>query len=272
MTFGGSVAGEPPKMVSVEAVPSTPQVADLVAKSTAVCFFQQMRALTKQEIETRKKYAREGAGIINLREMNELQQELRFDDEEVVRLVVELKHEGRGPLECNSHLVQKTALCFGLKHSEWPLLEGLDDAKAERLCAKPEMGQAVELVRTAGDLEKAEFWDAAPQAILNLSYLVDDALIIARSAEACIGTSLPRSHSPKKAKVSGRKDRLEADRWFALLDTLAREALAELMILGEAPRPCTDPLVKQALTCELGNGNRECRSTAVQAVLMKFKR
>jgi hypothetical protein len=218
----------------------------IAGASTAICYFSELRKQIRDEIKTEKRYAAEGAGIINMEKMYELQRELRYIDEAVATIRSDLTDRGAKPLACPALLVQKGALCVGWRvMNTFP--QGNSPDAVEHFCSSDEMRAMVELVNLG---EKAPYWSGANQAIINLSYELDRAHLVARSAEVCIGTK----YAPlldSKLKNAKPADRAIAERFLLMLNNGRRE----LEQAGLQALACDEPLVRQLITCVMEKGD-----------------
>jgi hypothetical protein len=240
----------------------------IAGASTAICFFSELRKQVQDEIKTEKRYAAEGAGIINMDKMYELQRELRYIDEAVATTRTDLADRGAKPLACPALLVQKAALCVG-----WRVMNtfprGSSPDAVEHFCMSDEMRAMVELVDLG---EKAPYWNGANQAIINLSYELDRAHLVARSAEVCIG----EKYAPlldSKLKKAKPADREIAERFIRMLD----DARRELEQGGLQALSCDDPLVRQLIACVMEKGDDVgvkpgCRSPELKAAMGRLWR
>lgn len=87
---------------------STDPRATLVAGSAAICAYQDFRREVLAEIREVKRYAKVG-GALNLREVYDLQEQLRSYDDSIANVRREL--DGRKPLSCKSPEVAKMIAC-----------------------------------------------------------------------------------------------------------------------------------------------------------------
>jgi hypothetical protein len=240
----------------------------LAAASTAICFFTELRGQVRQEINKEKHYAAEGAGVIDMEKMYDRQRELRYIDEAIAMIRSELAEKHATPLGCSDPLVEKTALCVGW-HVMNTFPRGSASDAVERFCSSGEMRAAVGLVNLG---EKAPYWDGADQAIINVSFELDRAHLVARSAEVCIGAT----YAPMiEAKLESAKpaDRKVAQRFQRTL----KDSRRELEQAGLNPMPCDDALVRQLIKCVKEKGDDVgvkpgCRSPELKEAMSRLSR
>jgi hypothetical protein len=112
--------------------------------SSVICRWLSLKGRAKNEIATQKKYAREGAGVVNLGDLYAEQARMRRADERIARATEALAEYERKPLPCKNEAVLSVVLCVtGLREAP-----SLDEEFAED-CGTREMTMAIELVYRA---------------------------------------------------------------------------------------------------------------------------
>jgi hypothetical protein len=239
----------------------------VAAASTAICFFAELRKQVLEEIKTEKRYAAEGAGIIDVKKMYDLQRELRYVDDAVATIRSGLIDQDAKAVACDAPLVQKAALCVGHRvMNTFP--QGSSPESVERFCTSDEMVALADLVQL-GDI--APYWNGANQAIINVSYELDRAHLVARSAEVCVGAK----YAPLIDKLKNAKpvDRKTAERILRMLN----DGRVELEQAGLKPLACDEPIVRNLVTCIVDKRDDVgvkpgCRSPELKAAMERLGR
>jgi hypothetical protein len=263
-----NAASNPPPSTSGSAYVPDLEKYLVAGASTRLCFFGELRRQIAAEIKKQRRYAAEGAGVIDLQQMYEMQQELRYLDDAADKTRSGLAARGSKPTRCGAELVQKAALCFGYTIINTYLEDGDPDA-IERFCASPEMKLLTSTV-DAGDL--APYWRGAKQAILNLSYELDRANLVARSAELCISSEF-QAAVEARSKVSSTADRKHLETF----QRMAERSRRELEEAGLTPLACDDAVVHELLTCVVEKHDDVgvkpgCRSPELKAAMKRLSR
>jgi hypothetical protein len=226
-----------------------------------------LRKQIQEEIKTEKRYAAEGAGIIDMRKMYDLQRQLKYLDGAVATVRSDLSDKAAKPLDCSAIVVQKAALCVGYDVIR-TFPNGTSPEAVERFCGSDEM-QALSGLVDLG--ESAPYWDGAKQAIIDVSYELDRAHLVARSAEVCLvskSAAIPEANL-KSLPTAKRKAMDQARQVLA-------GSLDELKQAGLEPLDCTEPVVKQILACvEKGDDTGVkpgCRSPELKEAMTRLWR
>lgn len=95
---------------AIQEAEANPKVARL-ARSVLLCYWSAVRKVAKEEIATQQKYAREGAGIVDMRALFAEQERMRRADEASARARKKLRG---APLSCKEQAVVVSTICLAV--------------------------------------------------------------------------------------------------------------------------------------------------------------